>query len=480
MKKIIYLFLLPAIGMLLGSCHKDPILTDGSVKLKFSRDSVLFDTVFVKMGSTTKQIKVYNTYNKRIVISNIQLSQGANSMFRLNVNGTSGKVLKDVEVPAKDSIFIFIEVTIDPTNVNNPFIVDETLSFETNGNPQQVKLVAWGQNAHYIKPNVFPTNGLPNYSIITCDTTWADNLPHIIYGYAVVNSGCALTITQGAKIYFYKNSGLWVFKQGTLTVSGTKDAPVTFQGVRQELAYKEAPGQWDRIWINEGSKNNSITYAIIKNGFIGIQAEALDVNNALGNVLFLKNTIVKNMSGWGILSRVYNINARNVVVSNCALFNLSVTGGGKQEYRHCTFANYWNGSPRKTPALSLSNYFMRGNTAILNNLNALFGNCIVYGSSDNELGTDFRTEVQATYIFDHCLIKADAATTADATHFPGLIQNKVPSFKSYTDFRINPDSPANNSGLLQYGIDVPFDITGTQRNSASDPVPDIGAYEVKP
>jgi hypothetical protein len=463
------------------SCHKDPVITDSSAKISFSQDSILFDTVFVKMGSTTKQIKVYNKNSQRIVISNIQLSQAGNSMFRLNVNGSPGKVFKDVEVPGKDSIFIFIEVTVDPGNVNNPFIVSDAVVFQTNGNTQQVQLVAWGQNAHYIRPTVFPQNGLPNYSIMAKDTTWGDNLPHIIYGFAVVDGGSRLTIGPGAKVYFYKNSGLWVFKNGTLVVSGTKDAPVIFQGVRREPEYKDAAGQWDRIWINEGSINNSINYAIIKNGFIGIQAEALNLNSALGNTLLLKNTIIKNMSGWGILSRVYNISARNLVVSNCALFNLSITGGGTHEYKHCTFANYWHGSPRKTPALNLSNYFMRGNTVVLNNLtSALFGNCIVYGNTDNEIGTDFRPEVNSNYMFDHCLLKIDPATTTGADHYTGILKNTDPAFKSATDYSLNAGSPAQNAGALQYGSDIPFDILGTQRNSALKPVPDLGAYESKP
>jgi hypothetical protein len=481
MKKTAHLFLFLLLIVIMTSCHKDPIITDNSAKISFSKDSVLFDTVFVKMGSTTKQIKVYNKNNKKIVISSIQLTQASNSMFRLNVNGSPGKIFKDVEVPAKDSIFIFIEVTVDPGNVNNPFIVADAIEFQTNGNKQQVNLVAYGQNAHYIRPTVFPANGLPNYSIITCDTTWGDNLPHIIYGFAVVNSDCRLTIGPGAKIYFYQNSGLWVFKNGALTVSGTKEAPVLFQGVRRESEYKESPGQWDRIWINESSRNSSINYAIIKNGFIGIQAEALDLSNALGNTLTIKNTIIKNMSGWGVLSRVYNITGKNLVVSNCGTFNLSVTGGGTHEYKHCTFANFWAGSPRKTPAVSLSNYFVRNNTQVLNNLTkALFGNCIIYGNADNEIGTDFLPNVSSNYTFDHCILKIDPSATTGPDHYTNILKNTDFPFKSNTDYSLKSNSPAIDYGLLQYGSDVPFDILSIQRNAAIDPLPDLGAYEFRP
>jgi hypothetical protein len=54
-----------------------------------------------------------------------------------------------------------------------------------------------------------------------------------------------------------------VYKGGTLKVQGTKDKPVVFQGLRRELSLQEEPGQWDRIWINDGGINE-IDYAIIK------------------------------------------------------------------------------------------------------------------------------------------------------------------------------------------------------------------------
>ncbi len=479
MRKFIFFILTVFITAMWAACHKDPIITDTSAKLNFSQDSVLFDTVFTRLGSTTKQFKIYNRNNKRLIISNIRLGQGANSMFRLNVNGLPGKTFKDVEVPGNDSLFVFVEVTVDPTNVNNPFIIADSVVFETNGNIQDINLIAWGQNAHYLVPNVFPTNGLPNYSVIPCDTTWADNLPHIIYGFAVVDSGCRLSITAGAKIYFYKNSGLWVFREGNLNVTGTKEAPVVFQGIRLEQDYKDIPGQWDRIWINEGSFDNVIDHAIIKNGFIGIQAETLDPTQPLGNTLTIKNTEIKNMAGMGILSRVYNITATNTIISNCGQYAMALTGGGTHDFKHCTFANYWS-TPRKTPSVFLSNYYIRGNVTVLNHLQAaLFGNCIIYGNSANEIGTDFNEDVSSNYLFDHSIIKIDPATPTPSDHYTDVQINTDPSFKDLMKYELNGGSPAINKGLKAYGIQVPFDFNNVLRVSAADPNPDLGAIEYK-
>ncbi len=460
-----------------ASCHKDPIITASSAKLNFSEDSVLFDTVFTTLGSTTKQFKIYNRNSKSIIISSIKLGLGNNSMFRLNVNGVPGKSFTNIELSGKDSIFIFVEVTVDPNNVNTPFIVTDFVVFETNGNIQNVNLVAFGQNAHYIRPNNFPKNGLPNYYVLGCNTTWNDSLPYVVYGFAVVDSLCNLTITKGTKIYFYKNSGLWVFKGGTLKVNGTKDAPVTFQGVRLEQEYKDLPGQWDRIWINEGSATatgNVIDYAVIKNGFIGIQAETLDPTNALGNNLKITNTIIKNMAGMGILSRIYNINGYNNVISNCGQYALAITGGGNYEFDYCTFANYWSLSQRKTPSVFLSNYFIRGNINYLNNLDsAKFVNCIIYGNTANEIGTDFNSAVASNYKFDHSLIKIDPATPTPTSNYIGVIKNKDPGFKNLITYELGSSSPAINSG--DPSINLPLDLKGNSRDSA----PDMGAFEFK-
>lgn len=480
MKKFTFFILSILIIAFWTSCRKDPIITDASARLDFSEDSVLFDTVFTTLGSTTKQFKIYNTNSKKIIISSIRLGHGSNSMFRLNVNGVPGKTFTDIELSGKDSLFIFVEVTVNPTNVNNPFIVTDSVVFETNGNIQDVNLIAFGQNAHYIRPTVPAKNGLPDYHVLGCDTTWGDNLPHIIYGFAVVDSGCRLTIKAGAKIYFYKNSGLWIFKEGTLKVTGTKEAPVTFQGVRLEQEYKDLPGQWDRIWINEGSVDNEIDYAIIKNGFIGIQAEALDVSdkgNPLANDLLITNTIIKNMAGMGILSRVYNIQGSNNIISNCGQYALAVTGGGNHDYKHCTFANYWNATVRKTPSVFLSNYMIRGNTVNVNGLQkALFGNCIIYGNIDNEVGMDFHSNAASNYQFDHSLIKINPATNTPTPYYVDVIKNADPKFKDFITFDISPASPAVNTGLSKYGQLISEDITGAPRDQVT---PDMGAIEHK-
>ncbi len=456
------------------SCKKDDdFLTDGDAKLNFSADLVTFDTIFTTVSTSTRQITVYNPQNQRIKISSIRLANGNQSYFSLNINGMATNSATNIEIEAKDSIFIFIKANINPNNQNNPLLVTDSIIFETNGNIQDIDIVACGQDAHFIIADKTIGNQL-KYKIVAKQgeiITWNNDKPYVIYGYAVIDSTAKLTINAGCRIYLHKNSGVWVYKGGNIKVLGTYNEPVTFQGDRREAWYANATGQWDRIWINEGNEENEINYAIIKNGFIGIQTEILGETPMAKNKLKLTNTIIKNMSGYGIYSRNFEIDATNNVISGCGLYSVYLSLGGKYNFVHNTIANYWNGSNRNTPAVYISNFFNTNYTTYLNDLNATFGNCIITGNQTEELEFDKNSEVSFVTKFDHCIIKT---SLNDAT-FEDCLRNVDPLFKSQENenFNIYSDSPAKNTGNPIYGTIAPVDI----RQFSRDGQPDIGAYE---
>jgi len=394
---ILILFIVITISF---SCRKDNITTDTSAKLSFSADTVLFDTVFTTIGSATKRLKLYNRNKNKIVISNISLANGANSQFRINVDGVSGNNHTNVEINGGDSLYIFLEVTIDPNSILSPFVLEEKLNFLTNGNAQSVQLVAWGQNAHYFTPKKFNT-GLPPYSCLDGDCatgapvnrTWVNDKPYVIYGFLVIDSLDVLNIDPGVRVYLHNNSGIWVYKDGNIQVNGTLANPVTFQGTRLEYAWHNISGQWDRIWINEGSADNVFNYAIIKNAFVGIQAETLPFypnSPTSTNTLRLNNCEIQNCSAVGILATNYNITDTNSVISNNGQYNILIKGGGKYQFNHTTIANYWSQSTRQTPAVYLQNYYtdVNGNTQVRSIDSANFYNCIIYGNNDVEFDYD--------------------------------------------------------------------------------------------
>ncbi|MBL0096796.1 MAG: hypothetical protein IPP46_10120 [Bacteroidetes bacterium] len=234
-----HLFFIILASILFHSCEKDELLTDAGARPNFSTDTIMFDTVFVSIGSVTKNFRVYNPYDKTMKISSIRLAGGVGSLYRMNVNGLPGKSFTDVEIRGGDSIWIFVEVTINPNNQLLPYVVQDSIIFETNGNQQDIDLVAWGQNAHFFVAKKESAN-LPPYVIIdttlNSTTTWDETLPYVIYGgYGVIDSSTTLIINAGTQIHFSNSGGLWVYKGGTLKVQGTKDKPVVFQGLRREV-----------------------------------------------------------------------------------------------------------------------------------------------------------------------------------------------------------------------------------------------------
>ena len=461
------------------SCKKDRTLTDPSAKIAFSQDSVLFDTVFTTIGSTTRNIRIINRNNQKITLSSVRLEQGGNSNFFLNVDGIKGKEVNNVEILANDSIYVFVQVNVNPGSSNSPLIIQDKIVVDVNGNQQTVALEAWGQNAYYHFPNqaIQYKNGFLPYSTVAAGTnttvTWVNDKPHVIYGWLVVDSTQTLIINAGVKVYLHQNAGLWVYRYGTLQVNGTYGNEVVFQGDRRELDYSDKPGQWDRIWINEGHTDNHINYAIIKNSYIGIQAEAL-LSLTQPKRLKITNTIVKNCSKWGLYAVAFNIWGANNLFVNCKEYCAALTLGGKYTFLHTTFANYFDktGGRSGLPSVHIDNYY---STTPLNLDSAYFGNCIIDGSQGNELEMDLKTGATANVIFNSCLLKTAVITgTASVNN----VFNKTADFSSVSnyDFRLNAGSKAigiGDAALLSISPVLSQDIKTTLRTA---PV-DAGAHQ---
>ena len=102
-----------SIAVAASGCKKDKLLETGG-ELRFSVDTLTFDTVFTSLGSYTAWVKVYNPQNQPVNVSSIMLEGGDGSQFNINVNGTAGSLVKDIEIAAKDSIYVFATVNANP------------------------------------------------------------------------------------------------------------------------------------------------------------------------------------------------------------------------------------------------------------------------------------------------------------------------------------------------------------------------------
>lgn len=481
-KTIVLLLLLPLV-LELSSCKKDKIITDGNARVQFSQDSVLFDTVFTSIGSSTRNFRVRNKNSQRINISAIRLRGGSASAFIVNVDGQKGTQFQDLEIGANDSIYIFVQVHINPNNASSPLIVNDALDFDVNGKTQTVVLEAWGQDAYYHVPtNAFKYKDgtyFP-YSIVDTlkssytrsgnDFIWKNDKPHVIYGYLAVDSLQHLIIPAGTKVYLNYKAGIWIYNCGQIKVKGEKDKEVVFQGARLEKDYADEPGQWDRIWINEGSDDNEIDYAIIKNAFIGVQAELFYPSNFYGKgSVRITNTKIQNMSKWGIYGLAYKITGGNNVVSNCQESCLNVLFGGSYRFYHCTFANFWNKDKARDQAcISLNNYT---DLQVLQDT-FYFGNCIIDGRLSNELNLDFKSDaaVRPVYSFNNCWLKTNLNTaTANYLNVKTGSDNLV--YKDAEHYNFEPDSKEQrmqkfaNTVAEKDAAFFPFDIKMQSRHT---------------
>lgn len=480
------------------SCKKDFDTIPSFGNLEFSKDTVFLDTVFTNIGSATYNLKVYNKGSNAITIPKIKLKNGIASNYRLNVDGIPGKEFEDIDILAKDSIYIFIETTVDANNNLHLLYTDQIL-FDNGDSQQKVDLVTLVQDANFIFPGKDPITmkidsltldgqptDLKGRFLTDAELLFTSIKPTVIYGFAAVPKNKTLTIEAGAKIHFHDNSGLIIDDKATLKVNGTLSNKVIFEGDRLEHSFSIIPGQWGTIWMRAGSQNNEIQHAVIKNGIIGILVDSL--GNTSHPTLKLQNTEIYNHTSYGLLGRETNIEAHNIVIGNAGQASLAAIIGGTYNFTHCTFSNFWNNSVRQLPAVLVNNFFVyndeTGQKIIeTRNLHAAnFTNCIFDGNNNIEF---ILNHIDANGIFNYNISNSmirfndtdnsfDDVVELDFTNpfYQNIILNGNSHFRNpqKNDFVIGEKSDAINKATS-----TPFllDIVGINRGTN----PDIGAYQ---
>jgi hypothetical protein len=456
------------------SCQPErSYIEESGAGLEFTLDTLFFDTVFTTVGTVTKAFTVKNPHKQFIRIDDIALAGGTFSVFRINVDGASGLHFSDLEIAPRDSMYIFVEATLDPNGSDDILRIQDSIVFQTNGNIQDIDLVAWGQDVHMIR-------GVE----MDQPTTWQAGKPYLIIDYLYVDSLASLTIDPGVTVYLHKDALIYV--AGSLEVNGTLEEPVRFGGDRLEEFYDHIPGQWGLIYLSETSHNNRISHAEIRNGTIGILISATPESGLMPD-LDISNTVINRMSSSGIFALNAAVSGTNLVIGDCGGSCVALNYGGDYHFTHCTLANYWPSgfSHRQLPALLLTDYFVTYD-ADQNLLlykggvfdNAVFRNTIIYGAQNMELLIESYDDLQLNYQFDHCLtrlIKDSLDYEADPL-FSNIINNMDPRFDSIpVIYELDTLSPAIDKGLPAYAIEVPFDLNGNSR--LDDDAPDLGALE---
>lgn len=468
--------ILVILAQLVSSCDglDENYATGSNYTLRFSSDTLSFDTIFSTVGSTTKQFMVYNNFDKPLNIQSIELTGGEKTGFRINVDGLKGTTFENVEVRAKDSMFVFVEVTVNPNGADQPLLIEDSVIFTTNGVRQAVKLQAYGQDVVLCKGG----------TIFNSDTLLSAKRPYLVYDSLVVSQNATVTVEKGARFYLHDKANVLV--HGTLIAQGKQSAPILFRGDRLDnllnnLPYNLIPAQWGGIYFSSQSFGNIMDHVIVSNGTSGL---TFDKSTPEKSKLLISNSQITNTDGYLLSSINCNIEAYNCEFSNAG-DGVTLLIGGRYNFTHCTLANYFSFGARTIPTLILSNNLTDKEAKVILYplLQANFQNSIIDGNLSGELALysqEGSSSNEFNYRFTNCLIKSKEETNAN---FTGTLWGTSPSYRlsgEAGDYRYDfrPDSVSVVKGKADRTIaqKYPTDRNGVSRLTDSDG-PDIGAYE---
>ena len=414
-------FLISALFVLLAvaaiSCSEDDeTFTDSpSSPIYFSLDTLRFDTVFTDICSATKELIIYNPNNKGVRLSSVRFGSNGSSGFRINIDGQYNTQFNDVEIFHEDSIFCFVEVTVNPHDSDSPILITDSLLFTmSNGVTRKVILEAYGQDFICMRDVT-----------IKADTTLTPTRPIVVYDSLVVAEGATLTISEGSVICFHKGAGLRV--HGRLVCNGSLEHPITMRGDRTDkifpyLPYDRLDGQWEGIFLHPESHNNVFNYCDIHSGNYGIAApnekdkkKLQDYDEDSIAKYTITNCIIHNVATYAIFLQRTKAEIYNSQISNAGNNCITVIGGTTRFY-HCTVAQFYSGKAEHGEALLITNNADK----VVYPLNLIeFTNCIITGYADDEILGSRKKDSDAAfnYRFVNSLINI-VITDEEAVYFP--------------------------------------------------------------
>ncbi|MBL7811082.1 MAG: hypothetical protein JNL57_02565 [Bacteroidetes bacterium] len=448
--------------MAMGSCRREKFFT-GSTSLQPSRDTIWFDTLFTKHSGSGYPLSVTKMFSfknreKTTVKANFRLGGGKNSAYRFNVDGVAGPEITNLEIPGKDSVFVFVQCTLEANNLTQPAIVLDSLLSTVNGKEGKVLLAAYGWDAHYVRDSVLPCGGV-----------WSDKVkPYVVIDNVLVDSLCTFTIKEGVNVYCSARSRFFV--AGALRIEGTTAERVRFTGDKPVYNARFLPNQWVGIHFLRGNANSLIRYADIHNAAIGLRVDSLPVGGPFN--LTLENTSVKYCGQVCLAGITAKVQATNCLFAEAGSYTFLGLLGGNYSFRHCTFAGYVYYGARQDGHFAITNTLRDGNGAILDSrdLSCTAYNCIIDGGNKEELAIDNAGAAAFATDFQSCLIRSKSQP------FAGMIYNRDIRFKDMlrSNYALDTLSPAIDAGMvLSPAISV--DLKGDLRDGS----PDVGAFEFK-
>jgi len=497
-------FLLPLIALLglcalVSSCEVDTeFVTGDGVELRFSADTITFDTVFTARGSATRQLKVYNEGNQAVKIDRIFVEGETGVNYIFNADGARGPEARDVVIWPEDSIFIFVEVEVDPNDPveTSPFIAEDQLVFETGNAREDVVLIAFGQNAAYL--NGFNRGQFAGIQAMQCGAdgffTLPTDLPTVIYGSLIVED-CILRALPGTRIYlhggvqrneqiggngFFNDGIIFTQSTGAIQFLGTRENPVIVRTDRLEPEFATDPAKYRGLILGAGSRGNVLEHVRLLNSIAGITADSLAE-------VTIENSVIAYSGGPAVSAYQADVTVRNSVFHSNFGNAVQFVKGGSLTMEHTTIANY---------GVDASSLVLTNVTCDENNQNCLAGpmtarirNSIVSGSRGSEIvfldvfgGNE---PSQWDVRIDNSVVRTDQDfLESQEGLFNDFYDNICRgcfnlSFRDelfvsldQDDYQLDSLSVARDLGVFLPAL--PQDILGTDRDTD---LPDAGAYE---
>lgn len=479
MRKLVLCLL--SVLCLYACMEDDNYIVSPNAGVEIWKDTASLDTVIANEVTQTDTFKVYNLHKQPIRFSKIWLEKGSESPFRVNIDGQSllpGQTIENVEIAKKDSLIVFFFVKATDFDNDQAEMETDKLHFLTEGGKEQhIVLKCYSQS-------VITLDDLS----IADDQVLSGARPYHVKGGLTVEETGTLTIESGVTVLFDEKSDLKV--NGKLIVNGTLEKPVVFRSDRLgnmivDMPYDKIPGQWGGVVLGANSFGNHLNYVDIHGGNNGVLIEKSDESQ---QKLLLENSIIHNVSKYGLSSDGSQIKVVNTQISNAGLDCVNLYGGDS-EFIHCTIANFYPFVGGHGIALRFSNY-RDDERCPIKNLH--FKNSIISGISfDDVVGTknqDYTSDL-FEYNFTNCLLNTERVD--DELHFQNCIfssdyrnemkesDNFTPAFdydKLVFNFDLSEQSKAVNSADYDIAAsEAPLDRHGNSRTA--DHNPDMGCYE---
>ncbi|HCS88342.1 MAG TPA: hypothetical protein DIW30_08160 [Bacteroidales bacterium] len=451
--------------------------TDPNVRLRFSCDTLRFDTVFTEMNSPTLQFRVYNSQKQAVIIDQIRLKDGR--FFRLNVDGeTSTERLQQIRLGGGDSMFVFVKARIEEQSSATPVFIEDEICFKTNGSLQNIILEAFGQDVER----------LSRYTIYH-DTLLGGGKPYLIYDNLVVDTACTLTLREGTTLYMHDNASIVVY--GNLLANGTLEKPVHIQGDRLDDIYTNVPytvvsGKWNGIYLIQTDKGENSRHQLdnteIISGKVGLYCSSSDKTKM--PELTLSNSRIHNFSQYGIVLQNTNATLQNTEISNCAQYCLHLSGGNYQLV-HNTIASYYRNTDiniqpvkREDVAAVYINDLSKDNCPTVckmynNIITGIRKNNLVLATS---LPQRYRGEFAGNYLRSDSIVLDCFRDNIYAGEEDTVFVRPFYSLDDYYyyDFHLDSVSPARGKGLSEAAATLPYDRDGNPRPKEGS---DLGCYQ---